>query len=289
MTVIEVSGLLQNESFHIARCCVEDLTAKYGNKIQATVKSMVECEWNRFVGEKKIELKGELWAFDDPVVCFVDGSLLGNHKDLLQWATDEYSYEDFRPPALYAAVATEAYKDYFLNSENTFVSLEVSINGENAGQLLFELFSQICPKTCDNFKCLCTGEKGTLDSGLKLSYQDTPIHRIVPNGWIQGGDILHGRGDGGESVFGDVFEDENYAVPHNTRGILGMANKGRHTNASQFYITLQPTPWMDTQYVAFGTLIEGTELLNQIEKIPTFNERPKVDCKIESCGLFSPS
>lgn len=67
-----------------------------------------------------------------------------------------------------------------------------------------------------------------------------------------GTDILHGRGDGGESVFGDVFEDENYAVPHNTRGILGMANKGRHTNASQFYITLQPTPWMDTQYVAFG-------------------------------------
>ena len=63
------------------------------------------------------ELKGELWAFDDPVVCFIDGTLLGNHKDLLQWATDEYSYEDFRPPALYAAVASEAYKDYFLNSE----------------------------------------------------------------------------------------------------------------------------------------------------------------------------
>nr|CAB3265070.1 peptidyl-prolyl cis-trans isomerase-like 6 [Phallusia mammillata] len=249
---------------------------------------MLECEWNDFIEAKKIELKGETWSYSDPVICFVDDTLIGNHKELLQWAQDEFNYEDFRPAELYGAIAQEAYVDYFAESENTFVFMDISIDGIEEKRLVFELFSKACPKTCNNFKSLCTGERGTLASGMRLHYLNTPIHRIVPNGWIQGGDILHGRGDSGESIFGEVFEDENFSVPHNSRGVLGMANKGRHTNASQFYVTLQPTQWMDCQYVAFGTLIEGTELLKKLESLSTFNERPKVDCRICNCGLFKP-
>ncbi|CAK8671560.1 putative inactive peptidyl-prolyl cis-trans isomerase-like 6 [Clavelina lepadiformis] len=288
-TLIEVYGLLQNECFHIARCCAEDLTLTHESKfVQPVIKFMLECEWDRFLESKKIELKGDMWSFSEPVICFVNGNLIGNHKELLQWAQDEHGYEDFRPAPLYSAIAEEAYKEYFTESKHKFVYMDISTDGQRQGRLLFELFSDMCPKTCENFKALCTGEKGSLPSGLQLHYLNTPIHRVVPNGWIQGGDILHGRGDNGESIFGETFEDENFAISHSTRGILGMANKGRHTNASQFYVTLQPTSWMDCQYVAFGTLIEGNEVLKHLENLPTFNERPKLNCRISSCGKYIP-
>merc|ERR1712049_7262 len=114
--------------------------------------------------------------------------------------------------------------------------MDITINNEPVGGLVIELFSDVVPKTCENFRQLCTGEKGVSEeTGYKLHYENSLFHRIVKNGWIQGGDIYHGRGTGGESVHGPVFEDENYVVKHSERGILGMANKGRHSNGSQFY------------------------------------------------------
>nr|XP_039265133.1 LOW QUALITY PROTEIN: probable inactive peptidyl-prolyl cis-trans isomerase-like 6 [Styela clava] len=289
MAHMKIYGLLKSETFHIAKCCAEDLHRKFPDKFQEPfIKPMLECEWYQFVEEKKIEIGGDTWAYTDLVMCFVNENSVGNHKELLQWAQDEFNYEDFRPESLYAAMAQEAYTDYFINSERHFTYMDINIDGARAGQLLFELMSDICPKTCENFRALCTGEKGALPSGLNLTYENSQIHRIVPNGWIQGGDILHGRGDAGECIYGGVFEDENFAIPHSSRGILGMANKGRHTNASQFYITLEPTPWMDCTYVAFGKVVEGTELLKRIENMSTFNERPKVECRIASCGEFIP-
>ncbi|CAM4533077.1 unnamed protein product, partial [Lepidochelys olivacea] len=135
---------------------------------------------------------------------------------------------------------------------HVFVYLDIAIQEQPTGTLLFELYSDMCPKTCENFRSLCTGEAGTSRSGLELTYKESVFHRLVKNGWIQGGDITAGRGDGGESIYGPTFEDENFSIPHNKKGILGMANKGRHSNGSQFYITLQPTPYMDKKYVAFG-------------------------------------
>ena len=121
---------------------------------------------------------------------------------------------------------------------------------------LKQLFNKIVPKTCENFRLLCTGEKGrSAKTSHNLHYKNQIFHRVVPNGWIQGGDIWMGKGNGGESAFGDLFEDESYAILHDKRGIVGMANNGRHTNGSQFYITLQPTAWMDKKYVAFGFVL----------------------------------
>nr|XP_021526156.1 peptidyl-prolyl cis-trans isomerase-like 6 [Aotus nancymaae] len=97
-------------------------------------------------------------------------------------------------------------------------------------------------------------------------------------------DIVSGKGDNGESIYGPTFEDENFSVPHNKRGVLGMANKGRHSNGSQFYITLQATPYLDRKFVAFGQLIEGTEVLKQLELVPTENERPIPMCRIIDSG-----
>eukprot|EP00112_Aurelia_sp_Birch-Aquarium-sp1_P017697 Seg413.8 transcript_id=Seg413.8/GoldUCD/mRNA.D3Y31 product="Problable inactive peptidyl-prolyl cis-trans isomerase-like 6" protein_id=Seg413.8/GoldUCD/D3Y31 len=167
--------------------------------------------------------------------------------------------------------------------------MEISIGDQPAGKLVIELFKDKCEKTCENFKQLCIGnqqEGERNDPPLTLTFKNSLFHRIVPNGWIQGGDIQGGSGTGGESIFGPTFEDENFSVKHTKRGIVGMANKGRHTNGSQFYIALQPAPWMDTEYVAFGEVIEGTETLKKLEEQETYNERPVTECIITNCGII---
>ncbi|XP_059897540.1 probable inactive peptidyl-prolyl cis-trans isomerase-like 6 isoform X2 [Gadus macrocephalus] len=167
--------------------------------------------------------------------------------------------------------------------------MDIDIRSEGIGRLVFELFSNVCPKTCKNFRALCTGELGLSQGGLMLGYRGSLFHRVVPNGWIQGGDISPaGKGDGGESIYGPYFEDESFAISHNKRGILGMANQGPHSNRSQFYITMQPAPWMDKSYVAFGQLVEGTDFMKKLEEVPTCNERPKQDCRVADCGVLEP-
>uniref|UniRef100_A0A671P0P3 Peptidyl-prolyl cis-trans isomerase n=1 Tax=Sinocyclocheilus anshuiensis TaxID=1608454 RepID=A0A671P0P3_9TELE len=191
--------------------------------------------------------------------------------------------------ALYKALAEEYYTSNLRSTGHTFVYMDIESGGEAFGRLLFELFSDVCPKTCKNFKTLCSGEAGLSKSNLELSYKGSIFHRVLPNGWLQGRDISPERkGIGGESIYGPTFEDENFVVSHNKRGILGMVNQGAHSNSSQFYITLQPTSWMDHKYVAFGQLVEGTEVLKRLEAVPTYNERPKQNCKIAACGVFEP-
>ncbi|KAF0023594.1 hypothetical protein F2P81_024224 [Scophthalmus maximus] len=147
------------------------------------------------------------------------------------------------------------------------------------------LFTDICPKTSKNFEDLCTGVQGLSQSGFPLCYKGSLFHRVVPGGWVQGGDISPERkGNGGESIYGPTFEDESFAISHSKRGMLGMANKGPHRNGSQFYITLQPTMWMDRTYVAFGQMVEGVDVLKRLEEVPTCNDRPKYECKVTDCG-----
>ncbi|CAH8875881.1 unnamed protein product [Trichobilharzia szidati] len=112
--------------------------------------------------------------------------------------------------------------------------------------------------------------------------------RLVKNGWIQGGDTLYNRGNDGHSIYGPVFEDENYIIKHDRRGILSMANSGRHTNSSQFFITLAPAKWMDNLYVAFGRVIEGSSTLDKMEETPTQYERPVKDIRIEEISIVDP-
>ncbi|KFV64259.1 Peptidyl-prolyl cis-trans isomerase-like 6, partial [Dryobates pubescens] len=147
-----------------------------------------------------------------------------------------------------------------------------------------QLFSDVCPRTCANFRALCAGGAKSLRDGRELTYKDSAFHRLLKGWWIQGGDIVTGKGGGGESIYGPTFEDESFAISHKGRGVLGMANQGRHSNSSQFYITFQPAPYLDRRYVAFGQLIEGTEVLQRLEDVPTCNERPTVACRIVQCG-----
>ncbi|NWX11270.1 PPIL6 protein, partial [Caloenas nicobarica] len=297
---VTVVGLLQDTAFHVAKCAAEALKLKFPSKFaDPVIQPLVEFAWHEYLQEKKKELRGEVWAYASSVMCFIDGQLLGDEKELLKWSCHEWDYRDFKPEALYQAIAEDFYSKYLKNTQasstflreeyrHVFVYLEIAIEEQPVGRLLLELFSDACPRTCENFRALCTGGAKSLRDGRELTYKNSLFHRVVKNGWIQGGDIITGRGDEGESIYGPTFEDESFSVRHKGRGVLGMANKGRHSNGSQFYITLQPAPYLDKKYVAFGQLIEGTEVLQRLEAVPTFNERPTVACKIIGCGTFEP-
>ncbi|XP_076445414.1 putative inactive peptidyl-prolyl cis-trans isomerase-like 6 [Babylonia areolata] len=286
---VEVYGLLNDINYVRARCCAEDIYRICCEKLEEPVTvGMLQFEWDLYINEKKRALRGEAWQFSEKAITFVDGELIGGPDDFIAWAKQNYNFEEFRPKPLHVTLTEEGYVRHLNSKNHDYVYMDISIGGEEAGRLVIELFSNKVPKTCANFKALCTGEKGVSEeSDYKLAYLNSLFHRIVPNGWIQGGDIFHGRGNGGESIYGGVFEDENFSVPHDRRGIVGMANKGRHSNQSQFYITLQPTPWMDTRYVAFGQVIEGTDTLRKMEIEETLNERPTRDIKVTGCGVLT--
>ena len=137
------------------------------------------------------------------------------------------------------------------------VFLDISINGEEVGRLTFELRADIVPKTAENFRMLCIGGSGKTKEGIEKSYKNSIFHRIVPGFMIQGGDFTNGNGTGGESIYGDKFNDENFLISHSNPGTLSMANSGSNTNGSQFFIIAVPCPFLDKQFVAFGKLIGG--------------------------------
>ncbi|XP_025896856.1 NK-tumor recognition protein isoform X2 [Nothoprocta perdicaria] len=166
---------------------------------------------------------------------------------------------------------------------------DVEINREPVGRIMFQLFSDICPKTCKNFLCLCSGEKGIgKTTGKKLYYKGTTFHRVVKNFMIQGGDFSEGNGKGGESIYGGYFKDENFILKHDRAFLLSMANRGKHTNGSQFFITTKPAPHLDGVHVVFGLVISGFEVIEQIENLKTDTaSRPYADVRVIDCGVLT--
>ncbi|XP_071769852.2 NK-tumor recognition protein isoform X1 [Centroberyx gerrardi] len=163
---------------------------------------------------------------------------------------------------------------------------DVELNREPVGRIVFQLFSDICPKTSKNFLCLCTGEKGTgKTTGKKLCFKGSTFHRVVKNFMVQGGDFTEGNGRGGESIYGGYFEDENFILKHDRAFLLSMANRGKDTNGSQFFITTKMAPHLDGVHVVFGLVISGFEVIKKIEGLKTDSaSRPYADVRVVDCG-----
>lgn len=171
-----------------------------------------------------------------------------------------------------------------MSTANPRVYFDISIAGQPAGRITFELFADTVPKTAENFRALCTGEKGTGGRGKPLSYKGSAFHRIIPDFMCQGGDFTAGNGTGGESIYGEKFADENFQLKHTKPGLLSMANAGPNTNGSQFFITTAVTSWLDGKHVVFGQVVEGMPVLQAIEARGSRNGQPSVKVVIEDCG-----
>lgn len=156
------------------------------------------------------------------------------------------------------------------------VFFDISIGGEPAGRIVFGLYGSVVPKTTENFRQLCLKE-----------YKGTPFHRIIPGFMCQGGDFTNHNGTGGKSIYGEKFADENFVLKHTGPGILSMANAGKNTNGSQFFLCTSETAWLDGKHVVFGSVIQGMDVVKTIESYGSQSGATKAPVIVAACGQLS--
>ncbi|TRY61340.1 hypothetical protein TCAL_08412 [Tigriopus californicus] len=161
--------------------------------------------------------------------------------------------------------------------KNPQVYFDIKIGNSMVGRIIMQLRADVCPRTAENFRCLCTNEKG-------FGYQGSTFHRVIPGFMLQGGDFTNNNGTGGKSIYGQKFADENFILKHVGPGTLSMANSGPGTNGSQFFLTTDKTDWLDGKHVVFGSVISGMNVVRKVEKFGTKSGKPTEKIIIANSG-----
>jgi len=232
----------------------------------------------------KVGIKGQPLLIDDELIGTVktDDSL---------WEID--SVDGKRCLVVTLVKAKGEQWDFLLKSEDvppdcTFTDqcfFDLTIGGEAAGRVVFGMYGNVVPKTVANFVALCKGDQ-TSAAGSALAYKGSAFHRVIPGFMCQGGDFTRGDGTGGESIYGEKFEDENFAVKHTKEGLLSMANAGPGTNGSQFFITVALTPHLDKRHVVFGEVASGYDVIKQCEAVGSAEGKTSQEVLIADCGVL---
>jgi len=291
---VAIHGIYADAEFEKCRVALKYLT-NYKKGVKVESKLYFSMDYEILIEDMKKNPKFQdtaimLWKSSRSPLIVVNHKYVINPSHLYKFMLEHHDYEDKSPMFIYKRLAVTEYARYFKdNKQFEYVYMDFIINSERHSipqRVVFALDVQNAPKTCQNFIELIKGTHTSPD-GKKLQYKDTLIHKVWKNGFIQGGDVEHLKGKGGQSVYGKYFEDENYVIKHDMPGVLGMASNGlRHTNNSQFYVTLIPMASYDNKFVAFGRVVEGFRVIKLINKLTSYGTKPQYEIRVHDCGMY---
>ncbi|XP_018320371.1 problable inactive peptidyl-prolyl cis-trans isomerase-like 6 [Agrilus planipennis] len=267
-----VIGIVTSKDFQKCRAYAERLHRNIPKLYdKPDIRPILDVEWGEFKNKVRRTVGGRSWETDKEVAVFVNDNYIGDYDDFIAHISQTYSFRIFEDWTKLGHEQLIEIIEQNQSNNGVYVYMTIAANNRVIGPLLFLLYSNIVPRTTNNFIKLCRRKKG--------GFLGAPIHRVVKGSWIQGG---------GYSIPKRKIPSENFIVPHDKRGVLSMANSGWHkNNSTQFIISLEATPWMDCKYVAFGQLVQGEEVLKIIEGVRTHHEAPVDNLRIVAAGEFT--